>query len=148
MALEDEAVKALRSCLKKTQDEGFDPEQIPIVFPNLQGGHLRRSNFDIRVWYPIRMVAGIADTFVFHDLGHTQASLLLAAGVDSQIIQKQFGHRDYSPTANTSSHLLQNAQNEAVDKLLAMLKQRTKSRQTESWLVSNIGVIKRQKKPV
>jgi len=84
-------------------------------------GYLRGSNFDRNVWYPIREAAGIPDTFVFHDLRHIQASLLLAAGVDLKVIQKRLGHRDFATTANTYSHLLQNAQNEAVDKLSAMM---------------------------
>lgn len=122
MALDDEAVKALRSRLKKAKEEGFEPEDVPVVFPNERGGYLRGSNFDRRVWYPIRKAAGIPDTFVFHDLRHTQASLMLVAGVDLKVIQKRLGHRDFATTANTYSHLLQNIQNEAVEKLSAMMK--------------------------
>ena len=121
MALDDEAVKALRSRLKKAKEEGFEPEDVPVVFPNERGGYLRGSNFDRWVWYPIRKAAGIADTFVFHDLRHTQASLMLASGVDLKVIQARLGHRDFATTANTYSHLLQNAQNEAVDKMAAMM---------------------------
>lgn len=78
---------------------------------------MRGSNFDRRRWYPIRTAAGIPDIFVFHDLRHTQASLMLAAGVDLKVIPKRLGHRDFSTTANTCSHLLQGAQNEAVEKV-------------------------------
>ncbi len=128
VSLDPVAVEALRSRLKKAQDEGFDPVQVPIVFANIRGGYLRGSNFDRNVWYPIRESVGIPDTFVFHDLRHTQASLLLAAGVDLKVIQKRLGHRDFATTANTYSHLLQNAQNEACDKLAAMMtKTRKKS---------------------
>ena len=94
---------------------------MPIVFPNIRGGYLLGSNFDRNVWYPIREAAGIAATFVFHDLRHTQASLMLAAGVDLKVIQKRLGHRDFATTANTYSHLLQNAEIDAVDKLAAMM---------------------------
>jgi integrase len=132
VSLDPLAVEALKSRLKKAKDEGFEPDEVPIVFPNVRGGHLRGSNFDRSVWYPIREEVGISDTFVFHDLRHTQASLLLAAGVDLKLIQKRLGHADFATTANTYSHLLQNAQNEAVDKLSSMMgrtkpKQRTKS---------------------
>lgn len=122
VSLDPVAVEALRSRLKKAKAEGFEPEDVPIVFANERGGYLRGSNFDRRVWYPIREVAGIPDTFVFHDLRHTQASLMLAAGVDLKVIQARLGHRDFATTANTYSHLLQNAQNEAVEKLAAMMK--------------------------
>ncbi len=109
VSLGSEAISALRSRLKKAQAEGFEPDEVPIVFPNTRGGYLRSSNFDRSVWYPIRKAAGIADTFVFHDLRHTQASLMLAAGVDLKVIQKRLGHRDFATTANTYSHLLQGA---------------------------------------
>ena len=128
VSLDPVAVAALRSRLRKAQEEGFDPAQVPIVFANIRGGYLRGSNFDRNVWYPIRESVGIPDTFVFHDLRHTQASLLLVAGVDLKVIQKRLGHRDFATTANTYSHLLQNAQNEACDKLAAMMtKTRKKS---------------------
>lgn len=119
-----EAVEALRSRLQKAVEEGFDPDQVSIVFPNISGGFLRGSNLDCSVWYPIREKAGIPETFVFHDLRHTQASLMLAAGVDLKVIQKRLGHRDFATTANIYSHLLQGAQDEATDKVSAVLKKR------------------------
>jgi len=130
VSLDPVAVEALRSRLKKAKTEGFEPVAVPIVFPNERGGYLRGSNFDRWVWYPIREAAGIPATFVFHDLRHTQASLMLAAGVDLKVIQKRLGHADFATTANTYSHLLQNAQNEAVEKLAAMMK-KTETNETE-----------------
>ena len=84
--------------------------------------YLRGSAFANYVWYPIREAAGIPKTVVFHDLRHTQASLLLAAGVDLKVIQKRLGHKKFETTANIYSHLLQNAQHEAIDKLSSMMK--------------------------
>lgn len=121
VSLDPVAIEALRSRLKKAKEEGFEPDEVPIVFPNIRGGYLRGSNFDRNVWYPIRDGVGIPDTFVFHNLRHTQASLLLAAGVDLKVIQKRLGHRDFATTANTYSHLLQGAQNEAMEKMSAMM---------------------------
>lgn len=124
VSLDPEAVDALRKRLQKAKDEGFAPDAVPIVFPNSRGGHMRNSNFDRNVWYPIRKAAGIPDSFVFHDLRHTQASLMLAAGVDLKVIQKRLGHRDFKTTADTYSHLLQGAQDEAVAKMSAMMRKR------------------------
>ncbi len=121
VVLDPVAVEALRSRLKKALDEGFDPDQVPVVFANIRGGYLRGSNFDRNVWYPIRDSVGIPDTFVFHDLRHTMASLMLASGVDLKVIQKRLGHRDFATTANTYSHLLQNAQIDAVDMLSGLM---------------------------
>ncbi len=47
---------------------------------------------------------------------------MLAAGVDLKVIQKRLGHRDFATTANTYSHLLQGAQDEAVLKVDAMMR--------------------------
>ncbi len=69
---------------------------------------------------------------VFHDLRHTQAGLMLASGVNLKVFQKRLGHRDFATTANTYSHLLQNAQNEAVEKLSAMMKKATAKPDEES----------------
>jgi integrase len=101
-----------------------------------RGGYLRGSDFDRNVWYPIREKVGIPETFVFHDLRHTQASLLLAAGVDLKIIQKRLGHRDFATTANTFSHLLQGAQDAAVKKMAAMMR---KGSQAERPVILNSG---------
>lgn len=121
VSLGSEAVEALRNRMAKAIEEGFELKEVPIVFPNIRGGYLRGSNFDRNVWYPIREAAGIPESFVFHDLRHTQASLMLAAGVDLKVIQKRLGHKDFATTANTYSHLLQGAQDEAVSKVDAMM---------------------------
>jgi integrase len=59
VSLGTEALDALKSRLTKALDEGFEPEQVPIVFPNIRGGYMRGSNFDRNVWYPIREAAGL-----------------------------------------------------------------------------------------
>ncbi len=114
------AVEALRSRLQKAENEGYGPDVTQVVFPNVKGKLLRGVVFDQNCWYPIREAAGIADTFVFHDLRHTQASLLLAAGVPMKVIQQRLGHSNFNTTANTYAHLLQDAQNDAVEKVDSM----------------------------
>ncbi len=83
------------------------------------------SEFELRSQRlaPSASAAGLPETFVFHDLRHCAASLLLAAGVDLKTIQIQLGHSDYSITANTYSHLLPNAQAAAAHKLNNLLEQ-------------------------
>ncbi len=58
---------------------------------------------------------------MFHDLRHTQASLMLAARVDLKVIQKRLGHLDFATTANTYSHLLQGAEDAAVETMAALM---------------------------
>jgi integrase len=89
---------------------------------NVDGGYQYASNFRKFVWVKIREAAGIPDTFVFHDLRHTQASLLLAAGVDLKVIQKRLGQADFATTANLYAHLMQGAQADATEKLDDMLR--------------------------
>lgn len=121
VTLGQDAVEALKRRMAKAQAEGFDPELVPIVFPNTEGGYLRGSNFDRNIWYPIREAAGIPETVKFHDLRHTQASLMLAAGVELKVIQKRLGHRDFATTANIYAHLMAGAQAEATSKVDALL---------------------------
>jgi len=82
------------------------------------------SNFDRNVWHPIREAAGIPDTFTFHDLRHTQASLLLYSGADMKVIQARLGHAKYETTANLYAHLLQGAQAEASSRLDEMMERK------------------------
>lgn len=123
-----QAIQALESRLKKAKDEGFDPETVSLVFPSTNGKIYWGSNFDRNVWHPIREAAGIPDTFTFHDLRHTQASLLLYSGVDMKVIQARLGHSKYETTANLYTHLLQDAQAEASDKLDNMMKRQKKTK--------------------
>lgn len=48
----------------------------------------------------------------FHDLRHTNISLLVNCGVDMKRIQSWAGHADFSVTANTYAHLLTDAKRE------------------------------------
>jgi integrase len=57
----------------------------------------------------------------FHDLRHTAATLLLAQGVDPRTIMETLGHSQISLTLNTYSHVLPALQQEAADKLDAIL---------------------------
>lgn len=119
VVLDDVATAALKRRQQKALEEGFEFDQVPLVFPNTLGGFLRSSNFARRTWQPIKTAAGIPESVKFHDLRHTQASLLLAAGVHPKVVQERLGHSDITLTMNTYSHLLSGLQSEAVDKLSA-----------------------------
>jgi len=111
------ACEALEQRPEKALSEHMEPSEIPLMFPSTTGTLHRPSNFARNVWHPIRKSAGISDGFKFHDLQHTQASLMIAAGVPVKVIQKRFGHSDHAVTANTYSHLSMGAQAERVDRL-------------------------------
>lgn len=124
ITLGKQAIQAIQNRLKKAFNEGFDPREVPLVFPDSQGGYLWGSDFDRGVWYPIREAAGIPDTITFHDLRHTQASLMLDAGADLKVIQARLGHAKFETTANLYAHLLQGAQAEATNKLDELMERR------------------------
>lgn len=127
VVLEDIGAEALQNRLRKAKEEGFTPELVPIVFPNTLGRHQRGSNFDRRIWHPIRDRAGIPESVHFHDLRHTAASHLLAVGVHPKVVQERMGHSDISLTMNTYSHLLSGLQSDAVERLSGLdLKPRKK----------------------
>ena len=50
----------------------------------------------------------------FHDLRHSSASLLLAAGVPMKQIQEWLGHSNFSTTANIYAHLESDSKKDAA----------------------------------
>jgi Phage integrase family len=62
-----------------------------LVFPALEGGPLRRSNFRRRVWLPATQSAGVP-TLRFHDLRHTGATLAAASGASLRALMSRIGH--------------------------------------------------------
>jgi integrase len=57
----------------------------------------------------------------FHDLRHTAATLLLAQGVDPRTIMETLGHSQISLTLNTYAHVLPALQEEAANRIDAIL---------------------------
>jgi integrase len=53
----------------------------------------------------------------FHDLRHTSATLLMAAGVHPKIAQERLGHSQIGITLDTYSHVVPTLQLEAADRL-------------------------------
>jgi integrase len=52
-----------------------------------------------------------------HDLRHTSATLMLQAGISPKVAQKRLGHADFSTTMDIYSHVLEEMEQEAADKL-------------------------------
>jgi len=52
-----------------------------------------------------------------HTLRHTAASLLLAAGTHTKVVQEHLGHSSYAITADIYSHVTPAQQREAADRL-------------------------------
>ena len=77
------------------------------VFRNREGGPLDPDNVD-RSFARYLTLAELP-MVRFHDLRHTHASLLIAAGVHPKAIQARLGHTSITTTLNTYGHLMPNA---------------------------------------
>jgi len=108
------SVQALRDRWALAMQE--DATGVPFVFCDTDGNPLRKSNFERRVWKPLRKLARLPETVRFHDLRHTSASWLLKAGVSAKVVQERLGHADVRVTLNTYSHVMPGMQDEAADK--------------------------------
>lgn len=118
LALPKLAVDALKTRQAAAMKEGL--AGCSMVFPDQDGGYLRRSNFLKWSWFKIRTAAGL-DGVHFHDLRHSSASLMLADGVHMKSIQTILGHSTISMTMDTYAHLMPDSQRQAAatfDRLL------------------------------
>jgi integrase len=84
------------------------PNELGLVFPT-PGGHVwRKDNFMARVFRPAVRRAEVAP-LRFHDLRHTYAALMVAAGAHPKLLQAQLGHTSINVTLNTYGHLFPDA---------------------------------------
>lgn len=88
---------------------GSGPEAL--IFPSTEGGPLRHSNFYRRHYKPaVRAALPPAKHGLrFHDLRHTCAALLIAAGAHPKAIQDRLGHSSIQMTLDRYGHLMPNA---------------------------------------
>jgi integrase len=89
------------------------------VFPGPQGGPLRHGNFYRRHWRKAVKAALPAEKHAlrFHDLRHTCASLLIAAGAHPKAIQERLGHSTIQITMDRYGHLLPSIEATLTDAL-------------------------------
>jgi integrase len=79
-------VRALRDHAERHAEPGADG----LIFPAVEGGPMRRSNFRGRVWEPATAEAGMPG-FRFHDLRHTAAPLAAASGASLKVLTTSSG---------------------------------------------------------
>lgn len=93
-----------------------------LVFTTPFGSYISPTNFTRRYFRPLLDKCGIPKGFTFHCLRHTHATLLLKQGVNPKIVQERLGHSSIKVTMDTYSHVLPDMQQQAVDALQQLLK--------------------------
>lgn len=83
------------------------------------GGPIQHRTFWSDIWFPA--VEHLEPRPRIHDLRHTHASWLLAAGVPIHVVQMRLGHESIKTTVDTYGHLLPDAQAAAAAALDAPL---------------------------
>jgi integrase len=86
------------------------------VFCDSDGGPFHANNVVRRSFAPLLTKAKLPH-IRFHDLRHTAATLLLAAGVHPKVVQERLGHATVGMTLDTYSHVLPTMQRDAADKI-------------------------------
>ena len=92
-----------------------------LMFPNETGEALDMDNVRNRNFRAVRERAGLNKAYNLYTLRHTHATLLLLAGVHPKVVSERLGHATVSITLDTYSHVLPNMQQEAAEKIEAML---------------------------
>lgn len=110
---------------KKLQDWrknmlGDQWSSLNLVITGEFGGVFNTSNFTSRYFKPLLKKSGIIDSFRFHDLRHTHATLLLLKGIPVKVVSERLGHSTVAMTQDTYAHVLPEMQEEAVKVLEGM----------------------------
>jgi integrase len=95
----------LRDLLVEHLDSHVPDEPSALVFTTPNGTPLRNSNFRRQIWYPAIDKAGLPEGLRIHDLRHTCASLLAAAGATPKAVQAHLGHSSITVTMDRYTHL-------------------------------------------
>jgi integrase len=86
-----------------------------LIFTTSSGKPVSPRNL-IRHFKIALKTAGLPDIRI-HDLRHSHASLLLAAGTNPKVVQERLGHASITLTLNTYSHVIPSLQEEVARKL-------------------------------
>ena len=113
-----EAVRVRQQAEKSLAGESY--EDYDLVFAQPNGRPLDGHNISQREFKKLLSLAGLPD-MRFHDLRHTNATLLLEAGVPAKVVSERLGHSGIGITLDIYSHVLPTMQEQAASKLEEML---------------------------
>jgi len=117
------AVAQIRAHRERMRAEGVAGE---LVFVDTGGKPLRASNVIRRSFHPLLERAKLKEPkkpspVRFHDLRHTAATLMLAAGVHPKIVSERLGHATVTITMDLYQHVLPSMQRAAAASVEAFL---------------------------
>ncbi|MBI3865904.1 MAG: site-specific integrase, partial [Planctomycetia bacterium] len=118
VTLPEIAVDALRDHYRRLMAEGHAGAEY--VFCNERGGPLWRSNVRRQSLRLILERAGLPG-IRFHDLRHSSATLLLAAGENIKVVSERLGHGDVRITLAAYTHVLPGMDKAAAGRFDTML---------------------------
>ena len=95
---------------------GRFPNDHALAFTTTEGAMLRRSNFARAVLKPAAASIGVP-ALRFHDLRHTHASLLLAAGESVPAVAARLGHASPLTTMRTYAHAIPGSERSSADRM-------------------------------
>ena len=113
-----EAVGVRQQAGKSLAGRGY--EDYDLVFAQPNGRPMDGHNIRQREFKKLLSHAGLPD-MRFHDLRHTNATLLLEAGVPAKVVSERLGHSGIGITLDIYSHVLPTMQEQAASKLEEML---------------------------
>lgn len=90
-----------------------------LVFTTDRGGPLGWRDVDRD--FKLRLARAGLPPIRFHDLRHTNATLLLEAGIHAKVVQERLGHSDIGVTLNIYSHVTPTLGRDAARRLDALL---------------------------
>lgn len=93
------------------------------LFTTPRGVALRSGPFHTRVWQPAVKAAALGVKPRVHDLRHSHASALIAAGVSLPVVQRRLGHESIQTTIDVYGHLAPDAYAGATEAADVMLSQ-------------------------
>lgn len=113
--------RTLAAELRARCEELSDPGDL--LFVSARGLSLRSGPFHTRVWQPAVKAADLGVKPRVHDLRHSHASALIAAGVSLPVVQRRLGHESIQTTIDVYGHLAPDAYAGATEAAEVMLSQ-------------------------
>lgn len=98
----------------------YNDEQQNFIMTWQNGKVLHPNYYTIKIKKVMKKI-GIEKNIRFHDLRHTNATLLVQQKVDFKTLQKRLGHSNFNTTMNIYAHVAEDLQREATDKITSML---------------------------